>query len=182
MTLLFACLILAAQDEAARAREILSSAGAALKDAPTLRATCEHTYAGTDRRRTVTLMLKRPSLWRFESTGPGNEAHEVIFDGRMVWWHVKANKTYVKGSTPKSAIDLWGGALAHLYLDPTGASLVEGATRVSLKKETLDGADCNVVCVERLSVRTETEIWIDKEKKVRKQFLRGRMSDSGAEQ
>ncbi|RPH49277.1 MAG: hypothetical protein EHM91_03285 [Planctomycetota bacterium] len=169
LALLLALALPASAQDEGRAREILAAAGAKLRPAKTFQAVVTHQTKGVEATSTSTLSFKRPMLWHFKREGTMAPMSSVN-DGVTCWSY--GSKTFVRGMDLKNQLDVYGGALAMLFCYPDGAPLLETATRVEVRKNKIGDAACDVILVERAFFKSVTEIWIDSDRKVRRQVFR----------
>jgi outer membrane lipoprotein-sorting protein len=159
----------AAQDEA-KARDLLSAAGRILRPLKTFKVSLDHSAKNSPEPTFISLAFKRPSLWHFERAG--RPPSVSVNDGTIVWSTIPAHLIYTSGMDYNNGLDFHGGALALLFFFPDGGPILEGASAVHVRKEKLDQDDCDVITVERKNVQSNTEVWIDAGKKLRKQVFR----------
>lgn len=160
-----------AQDDA-RARDLLMAAGRKLRGLKTFKASLEFRTETSTEPTPITLVFKRPMLWRFERSVPGRVPSISLNDGNAIWSIMPDHRSFVRNMDQNNSLDHYGGALAVLFVYPDGAPILEGAVRVQVKKDKIGKDECDVVLVERKVAQTRVEVWIDQDKKVRRQVFR----------
>jgi peroxiredoxin/outer membrane lipoprotein-sorting protein len=169
IALLLALALPAAAQDDARARDILAAAGSKLRPAKTFQATVTHQMKGVETVTTSTLYFKRPMLWHFKREG-SQVPMSSVNDGVTCWSYTP--RSFSRYMDLKNQLDFHGGAMAILFYYPDGAPLFELASRVEVRRNKMGDVDCDVVLIERSIVKSVTEIWVDPDRKVRRQVFR----------
>ncbi len=165
-TLLLAAALLA-QGDAARATEILRAASDALKDATALRLQKTMITEGYEGKNEIELAVRRPNLVRM--TLKPDDLLDVL-DGKTCWSYVKESNEYMKYPQEEAAAGRYLGPLGAIFLKRDGPSLLADAKDVSVKREKIGDAECDVIrwTEKKGQVAVEWALWFDAKRQLRR--------------
>jgi outer membrane lipoprotein-sorting protein len=171
-------LLLAFQDDTAKAKELLEAAGKALKEAKAIRFEYASQWKGTvDQKCKVT--FQRPNLGRLEIKAYDQE-YLYILDGKTLWMYMPSSKQYMKMEQSEGIQNALGvGPLSNLYFSPA-TELLTDATDLKVKEEKLGEEKVSVISWK--ATEAEHRLWIDANKAVRKYELKMTVEDETYEQ
>lgn len=163
-------LLLALQDDAAKAKELLDGAAAALKDARAIRFEFTQKWKG-DVEGTMKgkASFQRPNLLRLEMTGEDQDTLTIL-DGKTYWMYLKTPKQYIKMDQSKGLeTSLGTGIVGDLFFG-SDRSFLADATAFAVKEEKLGEEKMQVVSWKARD--SSNRVWIDAKKMVRRHEMK----------
>jgi len=176
-------LCLAPQDQAADAKKLLDALAPAVKDPPYAQLEWE-VLPGPSK---CVGHFKRGQAWRTDNALPGNALQISVWSGKELLIHTKTEK--IRNNVrrdprePVEMLTMLGGALAEITYSGHADRLLKDASKVTIEKDKLNGADCTRVSIFRRerNLDYEHQVWIDARKQcpryVRKTKIQGRDSE-----
>ncbi|MBI2899532.1 MAG: DUF2092 domain-containing protein [Planctomycetes bacterium] len=155
----------AGQDDAVKAKEMLSAAAQTFKDAPAIAFECRSSWKGLDFARRMKVLLRRPDLARIEASGEDQEYLHVL-DGTTAWTYLPGSNGYLKAPRSAALLESLGiGPLATLHAGKAD-DLLKGATNVLVREER--SGDDKLDLVSWSTPRGDSRLWIDANRALRK--------------
>lgn len=159
-------LLLALQDDAAKAKELLDAAAAAMKDASAVRFEFTIKWKGDfDATQKGKATLKRPNLARIETTWEDQE-YATILDGTSYWLYMKATNQFTRMAQSKGMeTNVGAGIAGHLFFGAVSEALAD-ASGFAVKDDKIGEEKVQVVSWK--SHQMSHRVWIDGKKLVRR--------------
>ncbi len=171
-------MVLALQDDAAKAKQLLEAAAAPAKDAPSVAFECQSKWKGVDLKQKAAIRAKRPDLVRIELVG-GDQEYLCVLDGKSMWVYLKASNQYVKSSPPP--LDTLGFGPLFTILLGKSEDVLKEAKNVSVREERAGDERWDVIGWSGAQ-DTENKLYLDSKRKPRRFELRVRMGGETYEQ
>jgi hypothetical protein len=166
MKYLLLLLCLAPQDQTAEARKLLDALAPPLKDPSYSQIEWESgSKKGVGH-------FNRQKAWRLD-TKNGDVEMTYLWDGKGFLNYMKKSNRYFRNpKEPGSMLLSNGGALAELHYSGNCDRLLNGATKVTVKKEKLDDVEYSHIVIPRTDLQGDPEVelhlWIDADKNCRR--------------
>jgi hypothetical protein len=173
---------LASQDQTADAKKLLDALAPAVKDPPYAQLEWE-VLPGPSK---CVGHFKRGQAWRTDNNLPGNALQVTVWSGKGLVIYTKTDKinnVRRDAREPVEMLTMLGGALAEITYSGNADRLLKDASKVTIEKDKLNGADCTKVTIFRTERKLDYEhqMWIDAKKQcpryVRKTKIQGRDSE-----